>query len=231
MIASWHATPMCGPQLWQILVTSPEVLIFALFMVPDPRTVPDGQAARFVFGVIVAAAVRSSCSGRPRSSSGPRPRSSASLVIACAGRFAPGAFPRAARRGRRAARARCAGWAGVRPAALGVSLMLLRCAPDVFRAFATHGPIARAELPDGTPPTADADGRRRHRTSACGRSARPAQALPPPGGTHAGRGVVARLDPACDPDGDSARRTSPTSTRRSPSQVATRWRTTPCSTS
>src|ERR1700719_1298371 len=54
MVASWHATPMCGQTLWQILVTSPEVLIFALFMVPDPRTVPDGQAARFVFGAVVA---------------------------------------------------------------------------------------------------------------------------------------------------------------------------------
>src|SRR5213082_3671421 len=31
MVASWHATPMCGQTLWQVLVTSPEVLIFALF--------------------------------------------------------------------------------------------------------------------------------------------------------------------------------------------------------
>src|SRR5215472_4383645 len=54
MIASWHATPICGSQLWTILVTSPEVLIFALFMIPDPRTVPDGQVSRFVCGVIVA---------------------------------------------------------------------------------------------------------------------------------------------------------------------------------
>src|SRR5436190_982452 len=54
MIASWYATPMCGAQLWQILVTSPELLIFAFFMIPDPRTVPDGQVGRFVFGVIVA---------------------------------------------------------------------------------------------------------------------------------------------------------------------------------
>src|SRR2546430_16485573 len=54
MIASWYATPMCGQPLWQILVTSPELLIFAFFMVPDPRTVPDGQAGRFVFGILVA---------------------------------------------------------------------------------------------------------------------------------------------------------------------------------
>src|SRR5262252_318934 len=54
MVASWHATSMCGGELWKILVTSPEVLIFAFFMVPDPRTVPDGQAGRFVFGLLVA---------------------------------------------------------------------------------------------------------------------------------------------------------------------------------
>src|SRR3981081_2934755 len=54
MIASWRATPMCGRDLWTVLVTSPEILIFALFMVPDPRTVPDGQVGRVVFGVMTA---------------------------------------------------------------------------------------------------------------------------------------------------------------------------------
>src|SRR5207302_1559465 len=54
MVASWHATALCGTDLWKILVTSPEVLIFAFFMVPDPRTVPEGQDGRFVFGAIVA---------------------------------------------------------------------------------------------------------------------------------------------------------------------------------
>src|SRR6266480_2969494 len=54
MVASWHVTPMCGRELWQILVTSPEILIFALFMVPDPRTVPEGQLSRVVFGIFVA---------------------------------------------------------------------------------------------------------------------------------------------------------------------------------
>src|SRR5690349_15065647 len=54
MIASWYSTPICGNQLAQILITSPEVLIFAFFMVPDPRTVPDGQASRFAFGVLTA---------------------------------------------------------------------------------------------------------------------------------------------------------------------------------
>ena len=55
MVASWHVTPLCGRDLWQVLVSSPEILIFALFMVPDPRTVPDGPVTRIVFGVMVAA--------------------------------------------------------------------------------------------------------------------------------------------------------------------------------
>ncbi|HXI97093.1 MAG TPA: hypothetical protein VNG04_13260, partial [Candidatus Acidoferrum sp.] len=40
MVASWHLSPLCGRSLWEILITSPEILIFALFMIPDPRTVP-----------------------------------------------------------------------------------------------------------------------------------------------------------------------------------------------
>ena len=54
MVASWHVTPMCGWQLWNVIVTSPELLIFAFFMIPDPRTIPEGQAARFAFGVLTA---------------------------------------------------------------------------------------------------------------------------------------------------------------------------------
>src|SRR5438105_2018437 len=54
MVASWHLTPICGVPLWTILVTSPELLIFSLFMMPDPRTVPDGRLARIVFGILVA---------------------------------------------------------------------------------------------------------------------------------------------------------------------------------
>src|SRR5437763_4196559 len=40
MIASWHATPMCGSGLWTILVTSPEAPSFGLLKTPDPRTRP-----------------------------------------------------------------------------------------------------------------------------------------------------------------------------------------------
>ena len=53
MVASWHVTPLCGFDLWSILVTSPEVLVFGLFMIPDPKTVPEGQLARLFFGLLV----------------------------------------------------------------------------------------------------------------------------------------------------------------------------------
>ena len=54
MVASWRATAMCSWQLWNVIIASPELLIFALFMMPDPKTVPDGQVSRVVFGVLVA---------------------------------------------------------------------------------------------------------------------------------------------------------------------------------
>jgi len=86
MVASWHVTPMCGSELWQILVTSPEVLIFAFFMVPDPRTVPDGQAARVVFGVLVAL-LSVLLLGPTALEFWTKTAILASLVIACALRF------------------------------------------------------------------------------------------------------------------------------------------------
>src|SRR3989449_8427584 len=89
MIASWYATPMCGQPLWQILVTSPEVLIFAFFMVPDPRTVPDGQAGRFVFGVLVAF-LSVVLLGPTTLEFWTKTAILASLVFACSGRFALG---------------------------------------------------------------------------------------------------------------------------------------------
>src|SRR5437867_10957 len=87
MIASWHATPICGSELWTILVTSPEVLIFAFFMIPDPRTVPDGQASRFGFGVIVAL-LSVVLLGPTTLEFWTKTAILASLVFACAGRFA-----------------------------------------------------------------------------------------------------------------------------------------------
>src|SRR6202140_5079216 len=91
MVASWHLSPLCGRSLWEILVTSPEVLIFALFMIPDPRTVPDGRVARIVFGVIVAM-LAVLLIGPTSLEFWTKTAILASLVIACALRFALVAF-------------------------------------------------------------------------------------------------------------------------------------------
>src|SRR5438128_1911556 len=87
MVASWHATPICGSELLTILVTSPEVLIVAVFMIPDPRTVPDGQVARFAFGVITAA-LSVLLLGPTTLEFWTKTAILASLIFACAGRFA-----------------------------------------------------------------------------------------------------------------------------------------------
>ena len=148
MVASWHVTPLCGFDLWKILVTSPEILIFALFMVPDPRTVPDGPVARVVFGVIVAL-LAVLLLGPTTLEFWTKTAILASLVIACAGRFALVRFlapferlsvPSFGRRGWRVA----AGFA---------TAVVFAGALPVSAALATHSPDPAAELPDGSTPT------------------------------------------------------------------------------
>jgi len=180
MIASWYATPICGPQLWQILVTSPELLIFAFFMVPDPRTVPDGQAGRFVFGALVAF-LSVALLGPTTLEFWTKTAILASLVFACAGRFAlarllapleegGGPLEAVRRLGLRA------------PAILGVSLLLLAALP-LSAELSLHGTIPAPELPDGSRPTLalvigpNSDDVGAWAVNAAG------QALPPPGGT------------------------------------------------
>src|SRR3984893_2662392 len=87
MVASWHVTPLCGRDLQQILVTSPEILIFALFMVPDPKTVPERPLARIVFGVVVGL-LAVLLLGPTTLEFWTKTAILASLVIACAMRFA-----------------------------------------------------------------------------------------------------------------------------------------------
>jgi hypothetical protein len=149
MIASWFATPMCGNQLAQILITSPEVLIFAFFMVPDPRTVPDGQAARFVFGVIVAF-LSVVLIGPTTLEFWTKTAILASLVFACAGRFALARLLEPLEQGggvMETAR-RLGAWG---PAALGVSLVLLILLP-LSSELSLHSTVPAPELPDGTRP-------------------------------------------------------------------------------
>jgi hypothetical protein len=149
MVASWHVTPLCGFDLWRILVTSPEILIFALFMVPDPRTVPDGPVARVVFGVIVAL-LAVLLLGPTTLEFWTKTAILASLVIACAGRFALVRFLAPFERGLPMPSFGSRGWrvaAGLAPAAVFAGAL------PVSAALATHSPDPAAELPDGSTPT------------------------------------------------------------------------------
>ena len=149
MVASWHVTPMCGRDLWQVLVTSPEVLIFALFMIPDPRTVPDGQVARVVFGVIVAM-LAVLLIGPTTLEFWTKTAILASLVIACALRFALVAF---------LAPLDTQGWRTWMfqrfrwqvPAAFAAAVICIGVLP-VAADLSTRSPQPFAELPDGTFP-------------------------------------------------------------------------------
>ena len=149
MVASWHATPICGRDLWQILVTSPEVLIFAFFMIPDPRTVPDGQVSRFVFGVIVAF-LSVLLLGPTTLEFWTKTAILASLVFACAGRFALARMLEPLEEaGGPFAVLRRMGWAA--PGALGIAFLVTSALPVAAMA-ATYGPEPAPELPDGSRP-------------------------------------------------------------------------------
>ena len=53
MTAAWHTGPITGWELWRVLVTSPEILVFLFFMITDPRTIPTTPRARRVYAVAV----------------------------------------------------------------------------------------------------------------------------------------------------------------------------------
>jgi hypothetical protein len=183
MVASWRVTPMCGSDLWTVLVTSPEVLIFALFMIPDPRTVPDGRVARVVFGVIVAM-LAVLLIGPTSLEFWTKTAILASLVIACALRFALVAFlaPFVAKGG--GLRWMLGGFRWQVPAALAVALLCVGALP-VAADISTTSPTPFAELPDGSTPKV---------TLTVGSGPAAAEwvataagaGLPPPGGTTAG---------------------------------------------
>ena len=149
MVASWHLSPLCGRPLWEILVTSPEVLIFALFMIPDPRTVPEGRVARIVFGVIVALfAVL--LLGPTTLEFWTKTAILASLVLACALRFALTAFLASFKD---ASSEFGFFIPGLRvPAVIAVACICVGCLP-VASDLSTHSPQPVAGLSDGTTPT------------------------------------------------------------------------------
>jgi Na+-translocating ferredoxin:NAD+ oxidoreductase RnfD subunit len=149
MVASWHVTPLCGRDLWQILVTSPEILIFALFMVPDPRTVPDGPVARVVFGVIVAV-LAVLLLGPTALEFWTKTAILASLVIACAMRFALVRFLAPFETGLAVPSFGRRGW---RMATFLAVTALLTVSLPVSAALSTHSPAPAAGLADGSTPT------------------------------------------------------------------------------
>ncbi|HVS07265.1 MAG TPA: hypothetical protein VHK65_14035 [Candidatus Dormibacteraeota bacterium] len=177
MVASWHVAPMCGVELWQILVSSPELLVFGLFMIPDPRTVPDGPVARVAFGIVVAI-LAVLLIGPTTLEFWTKTAILGSLVIACALRFALARFlaPLEARDRQRAGRRRPS-WR--LPAALAIALLLVGTIP-VAADLSTHSPEPAAGLADGsTPSLALTVGAAPAIGSAVSSSA--GAALPPPG--------------------------------------------------
>jgi len=52
--AAWALGPVCGSHFWQVVMTSPEILIFLFFMITDPKTIPTGRVARVVFAICLA---------------------------------------------------------------------------------------------------------------------------------------------------------------------------------
>jgi Na+-translocating ferredoxin:NAD+ oxidoreductase RnfD subunit len=148
MIASWRATPMCGRDLWTVLVTSPEILIFALFMVPDPRTVPDGQVGRVVFGVITAL-FSVILLGPTSLEFWTKTAILASLVIACALRFGLARVLESFEEEGPWSGLRQLGWRTAPLAA--VAAVCVACVP-LSSDIATHSPQPAAELSDGSLP-------------------------------------------------------------------------------
>ena len=53
MTAAWHLGPISGLDLWWLLVTSPEILVFLFFMITDPRTIPTTGGGRRAYALSV----------------------------------------------------------------------------------------------------------------------------------------------------------------------------------
>ena len=52
--AIWHRGPVGGVSYWVDICGSPEVLIFALFMITDPQTAPRAPGRRIIYGAGIA---------------------------------------------------------------------------------------------------------------------------------------------------------------------------------
>jgi hypothetical protein len=52
--AVWRATPVCGLNYWIGIALSPELAIFVLLMMSDPKTAPAGVVGRAIYGTATA---------------------------------------------------------------------------------------------------------------------------------------------------------------------------------
>lgn len=55
LLAVWQTGPVCGGTFWLNVALSPEVLVFACYMITDPKTIPAGAVPRLLFGAGTAA--------------------------------------------------------------------------------------------------------------------------------------------------------------------------------
>ncbi|MCU1371395.1 MAG: hypothetical protein JWO77_2589 [Ilumatobacteraceae bacterium] len=85
MTARWSSVPVEGASYWWVLVSSPEILVFSLFMITDPRTIPVGRVGRVVFGAGVAV-VATLLVAPQRTEYATKVAILASLVLVCAAR-------------------------------------------------------------------------------------------------------------------------------------------------
>lgn len=51
---NWHVGPLAGWPYWVTLVLSPEVMVFAFFMITDPKASPVTDRGKVIFGFIIA---------------------------------------------------------------------------------------------------------------------------------------------------------------------------------
>ncbi|HEY1737121.1 MAG TPA: RnfABCDGE type electron transport complex subunit D, partial [Acidimicrobiia bacterium] len=85
MTAHWHVGPMGGAAFWWVLVTSPEVLVFACFMITDPKTAPATGRARVGYGVAIGV-LAALLVAPQRTEYASKVAVLASLVVVCAAR-------------------------------------------------------------------------------------------------------------------------------------------------
>ena len=86
MTARWAFAPVCGFDYWRVIVTSPEVMIFMLFMITDPKTLPPGRVGRAMFGLLVAL-VSTLLMAAQTQEFWTKVALLGGLVVVCAGRF------------------------------------------------------------------------------------------------------------------------------------------------